>query len=107
VAQSTSQQPDSAERSPKMWERTIKAGEFIIATILLAGTIIGGWMNMKIQAAVDEANIAALTKQQDKMQAKLEDLGKQQNEILVGVGRVEGEVRTLNDQLSHDPAPKK
>jgi len=106
VAQGTSN-PSERSGDAKLWDKAINTGQFVLATMALAGVMIGTYVTSRTQAATDEAKIEAITKQQDRMQTQLDAIGKQMNDILLGIGRVEGSVRTLNDQLSHDPAPKK
>lgn len=92
----------------RVLDRTISLGQAIFALITLVILIVGSFTSSRIQAAIADEQILELRAAQGRLQAQYDGLQSQNIAILQSVGRMEGSLTTLNQQLaSVGDSPKK
>lgn len=84
----------------RIWDRAVSTGQFVIATILLTGAILGAYVQVKVERTADQIHIEAIADQVKRLQGQVDTVQTQQTTILVQVSQLNGKVDTLITQLS-------
>ena len=91
----------------KRWERTVSLGQFVVATAVLALGLMGAFVQGRIQAAVADERISAITQSQMRMQNQLDTMQQQNTALLLAQGKLQGSVETLTQAITGEPKGKR
>lgn len=81
-------------------DRTVSLGNFLVATFVLAGGLIACWVQINVQRAEDHAKLEILTAQRTEDHNRIEGVQQQQTTLLIEMGKLNGKMETIIQQLT-------